>query len=299
MNREPELPIEDDSEDTYRLQDAQPERSEPELVTAGDSSATGPVASEFVFHRSAVKRPQPSKQPGHKKGAKKKKKSKHRRGTHAAGEPLLSAIWYPVTGGGILVLLLYSVLLWAAPLVPIGIIAQLLYMVVLAYVGLLFLETANFTLEGIPQPPRLPDLSWENFSAGVTALIAVLIAMLPSLVAPVVWSEPNPVAKLLLLAAGMYYLPMAFIILADLESEWALNPLLVWRGIAGMLGPYLGLVTLAAAGYVILSIGLLLTPVPRLLIGLPERFLLLYVTVALLRAIGIVYLRRRLRRREF
>ena len=73
--------------------------------------------------------------------------------------------------------------------------------------------------------------------------------------------------------------------------------MLVWRGIAGMLGPYLGLVTLAAAGYVILSIGLLLTPVPRLLIGLPERFLLLYVTVALLRAIGIVYLRRRLRRR--
>ncbi len=95
----------------------------------------------------------------------------------------------------------------------------------------------------------------------------------------------------------MYYLPMAFILLADLESERALNPLLAWRGIVSMPGPYLGLVTLAVVAFLIPSIGLLLTPLPRILIRLPQLYLLFYVTVALLRAIGIVYLRRRLGRR--
>lgn len=204
--------------------------------------------------------------------------------------PLISAVWYPLTGSGAIVIGLYAVLLVFAPLIPIPLIGPIVMFVVLAYVGLLFLETASFTLSNIPTGPQLPGFTWGNLEAGTYSLVAILIAHLPRLVGGY-FVELNRLDVLLLTLAGLYYLPMAFLAIAELENEWALNPFLVIRGIVRMPGAYIALVTLAGALFFGLTYLLMLIDVPFLQ-DLGARLGLIYVTVALMRAVSLVYVHR-------
>ncbi len=212
--------------------------------------------------------------------------------------PPISALWYPLTGSGSMVLMLYAFLLGVAPLIPVPLLGPLVTLVVAAYIGLLFLETASFTVSGIPQGPRLPGLSFENVTAGVFSLAAVLISQIPRFVGGFFIGQTGDVSLiviLLLTMVGFYYVPMAFLALAVLENERALNPILVVRGISRMPGAYLALVTLAGVAFIVLSllIRLLRLPVPVVYLG--SNFVLIYVTVALMRAVALVYIRRGLK----
>ena len=192
-----------------------------------------------------------------------------------------------------MVLMLYAFLLAVAPLIPF--VGPLVTLVVVAYIGLLFLETASFTLSGTPQGPRLPGFSTDNVTAGLFSLAAVLISQIPRFVG--LWivggtGEVAPIVVSLLTMMGFYYVPMAFVAIAVLENEWALNPILVIRGISRMPGAYLALVTVAGIAFVIsaLLIGLFSLPAP--FVYLCVNLLLIYVTVALMRAVALVYCRR-------
>lgn len=226
------------------------------------------------------------------RGGSKKRKKKRRRGP---GLSIAEALLYPLKGNGPLVLGLYGILLWIVPFIPLMVFQAIAALLVAAFVGLLFLETANFTLEGIEHPPRFPDFSLEMFGAGMMALVAIMIGMIPSYVGGYLGLLGIPIARLLLMAATMYYVPMAFVVLADRENEAALNPLLVLRQITRMPFSYLSLVTAAALLYVVPSLGLMFAPVPELVGLFAQPFLLLYSVTALMRAVGRVYLARGLR----
>jgi len=204
--------------------------------------------------------------------------------------PLISAVWYPLTGSGAMVIGLYAALLVFAPLIPVPLIGPIVMFFVLAYVGLLFLETASFTLANIPTGPQLPGFTWGNLEAGTYSLVAILISHLPRLVGGYFF-ELSSLDSLLLTLAGLYYVPMAFLAIAELENEWALNPLLVLRGIVRMPGTYFGLVTLAGATFFGLTFLLVLLDMP-LLQDLGGRFGLIFLTVALMRAVALVYVHR-------
>ena len=220
------------------------------------------------------------------------KKKKRRKRRSDAGPSIVSAMWYPLTGMGPAVLSAYAALLWMAMNVGFGIVQMIALLLISAAVGVLFLEIANFTLENIPAGPRFFEVSWESFSVGMFAMVAVLISRLPHMIGTYAMRSAgtvSPQLELLLIAAGLYYLPMAIVALADLESESALNPLIVFRGIARMPGAYFGLVTLAAVGLLTPTLLMLILPVPALVRDLLTPLLILYVAAALIRAIALVY----------
>lgn len=212
-------------------------------------------------------------------------------------ETLLSSMWYPLTGQGALVLPAYAALLCLATSGLIPFVGMIVSLVVGAYVSLLFLETANFTLERVPSGPRFPGLDWNSFSAGMMGLIATLIARLPHLIGTILMRRAEvslPIVEQMLLAVGMVYIPMAFLALSDLESERGLNPLYVVRGIGRMPGPYFALVGLAGAAYFLPMLALILAGAPGWVQALVSSLLLLYVLVVLMRAMALVYRRRKI-----
>jgi len=220
----------------------------------------------------------------------KRRKKKRRR---APQSPLISALWYPLTGTGSMVLMIYAFLLGTAPLIPL--LGPLIMLMVLAYIGLLFLETASFTVSDIQQGPRLPGFSTENLTAGFYSLVAVLISQIPRFVGQYLigrTDEVSPIVVQLLTIAGFYYVPMAFLALAVLESERALNPILVIRGISRMPGPYLALVTLSGIAFIMLALPMGLFKLPIYVVYFGRKFVLIYVNVALIRAVALVYHRR-------
>lgn len=212
------------------------------------------------------------------------------------GDTLVSAMWYPLSGQGIRVLGLYTLLFWLVPNVPIPGVREILLLAIYGYVGLLFLESAKFALDRIPLGPRLPDLNLEDIQTGLYALIVVLISGVPYFLtlSPIVSALiSTPMSRLLLMIAGvfcsLFYIPMGFLVLADLENESALNPLVVFRGIGKMIGPYFGLFSLAAVSYVIPLFVMMRSDIHWVLVGLIRSFLLIYLFIALMRAVAIVF----------
>lgn len=89
---------------------------------------------------------------------------------------------------------------------------------------------------------------------------------------------------------------MAFLVLAELESEEAWNPLVVVRGIARMRGVYFVQVTAAVVLFVGLTLGVYFLPIRGILFGgmlrkTLEHFVMIYTMVALVRAVALAYLR--------
>lgn len=226
------------------------------------------------------------------------KKKRRRKRRRDSGPPLVSALSYPLLGMGPVVLACYAVLLWMVVNIGFPIAQMIAVLLISAAVGLMFLEIASFTLEGIPSAVRFFELSWESFSVGMFAMVAVLISRLPHLIGVYAMHTTglaSPVMELLLIALGMYYLPMAIIVLADAESERGLNPLLVVRGIAQMPGAYLGLVTLAAAAYLAPALLMHVFQAHPLVRDLLTPLLMLYVAAVLIRAVALLYRRRGVR----
>ena len=195
----------------------------PRAQTGSPSHAKSePATQEESVFRPARGREGPSGQPKRRKS----RKTRRSRPAEASARSLISALWYPATGGGIFVILLYAFLFPSSRGSFFLVITLLWNLFVLAYVGLLFLETAAFTLAGLPQGPRLPGLSWGNFTAGMYALVAVVIARTPLFLGMLVMDQmPElPVAAgvlvvVILSATAFYYLPMAFLALAELAGN--------------------------------------------------------------------------------
>ena len=275
---------------------------EQEKPTAAPRAQTGspsraksePATQEESVFLPARGREGPSGQPKRRKS----RKSRRSRPDEVSARSLISALWYPATGGGIFVILLYALLLVGSSFLIFPILGFVVHLVLAAYVGLLFLETAAFTLAGMHQGPRLPELSWGNFTAGMYALVAVLIARIPVFVGHRVVANrldlsegTQTLIELLLTVAGLYYLPMAFLALAELESEEAWNPLVVLRGIGRMPLRYLAQVTAAGGVLIGLTGAVHWLPVPGLVRTLLGNLILLYVVVALMRAVALTFRR--------
>jgi len=214
-------------------------------------------------------------------------------------EPSLgSALVYPFTGSGVKLLLLYSVLMWLASLVPFPILTAAVSIPMMIYVSVLLLETANFTLEGIPSGPTAPDwVNWDTITVGLLGLAAFLTAGIPFAVGSWILAKLE-VSSLLLqfafLALAMFYLPMAFLALAERQNERALNPLLVFRGMKRLLGPYAVLCTVASLAYVLPLFVLILLEAPSFVIYFAVIFLMIYVSTALVRAVALIARKREL-----
>lgn len=210
--------------------------------------------------------------------------------------PLISSVWYPLTGSGWWVVPFFGGLLGLMQLVPIPLIGSLMMMLVTLHVALLFLETANYTLEAIETGPRFPFLSLESLAAGMYGLTTVMIAGIPLIVGSVILNRlgvEHAVPRLLLLACSMLYVPMGFLALAELENEHALNPLIVFRGMRRMKGRYFVLVGIAVAAFVVPAIAFSYF-IPYQFFELPLRaVVLIYTTTALMRAVAISSRRKR------
>jgi hypothetical protein len=203
--------------------------------------------------------------------------------------PLVSAAWYPIQGGGWKVLVVYSLLLWAATILPL--VGAFIGLIVMVCHSVLLLETANYTLEGIPGGPQFPDLlSWDTISAGLMGLVIFMIAGLPLLAGVVVAVRLGvfpPALQIGLVSAALFYLPMAFLALAEEQNERALNPLLVFRGIKQLAVAYVVLCGLAAAVFLIPQYIVMLFGTPLAWQLLAFSICWLYVSVALMRAVAL------------
>lgn len=271
--------------------------SEPSHGTGGQGPTTG--SNEPVFRAApetkSVFRPAAGTAEGPRRGQRPVPKKPRRRKRSAKVPPLASALWYPLTGAGTFVLALYAVLLSLAKgalMIPLG--GWLFALVVEAYVGLLFLETAAFTLARVRQGPRLPGLSFSNIATGLFALVAMMIAGAPLLIKQLTMGTTgvlSPPIDVALFVVALCYTPMAFLALAVMESEWALNPLVVFRGIVRMPVIYFSLVGLAAVGFLVPAVAVFKTGIHPLLADLAWTYLLIYVVVALMRAVTLAYVR--------
>jgi hypothetical protein len=204
--------------------------------------------------------------------------------------PLLSAAWFPLTGSGWKVLLLYSGLLWAATLLPL--VGAGIAFIVMVLHSVLLLETANYTLEGIPGGPRFPDvLSWDTISAGLMGLVAFMIAGLPLLIGAAITFKLGgfpPALQIVLVSVALFYLPMAFLALAEQQNERALNPLLVFRGIKKLPVPYVALCGVATSAFLFPQFALMFLGPPPAAQMFLFSFAWLYVSIALIRAVALV-----------
>lgn len=206
-------------------------------------------------------------------------------------QPLSSAFRFPLADGGWKVLSTYALLYWTALTLPlvgpvIGVIAMVLHAVLL-------LETAENTGEGIPGGPEVPDLlNWDTISAGLTGMAVFAIAGSPLLLGLMVAQWLNlvvPVLQVAMTALAMFYLPAAFLALTDLQSERALNPVLVFRAIRKSGRTYAGLCGVAAAGFLVPQLVLLVLVLgtPPILHQLVFSCGWVYVSTALLRAVAL------------
>ncbi|MFQ5734103.1 MAG: hypothetical protein ACE5KM_19380 [Planctomycetaceae bacterium] len=201
--------------------------------------------------------------------------------------PLISALWYPLTGSGWRLVPVYAAFL-AMAIVPV--VGSILAMFGAIFTSSLLLVTANYTLEGIPSGPQSPDLlSWDTIIAAMMGLVAFLISGVPTFIGLFVMSMLggiNPMAAVVLTAAGLFYAPMAFLALASEQHEGALNPRAVLRGIRSMLLPYVLLWAVAAVAFIAMLFAVYLT-VPVALVPCIG-FALVYTATALLRAVALV-----------
>lgn len=203
---------------------------------------------------------------------------------------VVSAIWYPITGSGWRLVSFYAGLLWLGRIIPfVGVLLSLFAMI---FIAVLLLESANYVLEEIPGGPQSPEwLSWSAISAGLMGLVAFLISGAPLLIGLVIMLKlggVNPFAQLLLMAVSLFYLPMAFVALADRQNESALNPLLVADGIRKLLFPYLIACGIAAAVFVIPTAIVLVMDVHPFASQIVMSLLLVYTATALIRAVALL-----------
>lgn len=205
---------------------------------------------------------------------------------------LVSSLWFPLTGSGWWVVPALGFTMGLGQLVPIPIVDTLVKLLVTLHVALLFLETANYTLQAIETGPRMPLLGWESLPAGMYGLTTVMIALIPMGIGAAIlkWlGVATAVPYLLLTACGMFYIPMGFLALAELENEHALNPLLVIRGILRMGSRYFALVSIAGAIYVLPAFAIMrIGMYPFFEVPL-RAILLVYTTTAVMRAVAISF----------
>ncbi|HUG89457.1 MAG TPA: hypothetical protein VML55_01400, partial [Planctomycetaceae bacterium] len=278
---------------TYTLK--LPER--PETIDRGPPGAAAPDSTVSGSSGHAAGEVDGETRPERSRARPRRRKRKRRRDrTQPRPVPavsLRSALAYPLEGAGLGVLAMYAVLLGFSRLVPV--VGPLLAVVVLVYMALLFLETASATLDGVPGGPRFPSLDLADVQAALFGVAVMVIGILPyvagrSIVARL--GGASPVWELLFWPLPMYYLPMAFLVLADSGTERGLDPRLVVGAIGKVGGVYFVLVTLAAAAFLVPSVTLTLLELSPLLLEPINGFLLMYLMAALLRAVGILYLRK-------
>ena len=206
--------------------------------------------------------------------------------------PVVSAIWYPFTGTGWRLIPILTLVVWLARLNPIPILDIILLLLVMSLVAVLLLETANYAIEEIPGGPQTPDwLSLKTIGVGMTGLVAFAISGIPLMIGLSMMSrigEINPYVVMLLLAASLFYLPMAFLALAERQNESALNPLVVFGGIRRMLVPYLIVCAIAFVMFALPATLFLVFGTYRIVRDLLLNFLLIYTGTALMRAVALL-----------
>jgi hypothetical protein len=204
-------------------------------------------------------------------------------------QPVASAFQFPLAEGAWRVSLTYALLFWAALVLPL--IGPVIALVVLPLHAVLLLETAENTREEVPGGPQFPDLlSWDTISAGLTGMAAFAIAGSPLLLGVMVAARLNfvvPVLQVALTAVGLFYVPAAFLALAEHQSERALNPILVFRAMKRLASTYAGLCGLAAAGFLIPQLVLLALKIPTVLQHLVFSCAWVYASTALQRAVAL------------
>lgn len=205
---------------------------------------------------------------------------------------IVSAIWYPFTGNGWRLIPILTLAVWLARLNPIPILDIILLLLVMSLVAVLLLETANYAIEEIPGGPQTPDwLSLRTIGIGMTGLVAFAISGIPLIVGLSMMSrigEINPYIVMLLLATSLFYLPMAFLALAERQNESALNPLVVLDGIRRMLVPYLMVCGIAFVMFALPAMLFLVFGTYRIVRDLLLNFLLIYTGTALMRAVALL-----------
>ena len=212
--------------------------------------------------------------------------------------PLISAAVYPFTGSGVKLLIAYSFVLWLAGVVPV--VGPVFGIAGMTFIAVMLLETATFTLEEVPSGPQIPEwFNWGTIRVGLMGLVAFMTAGVPLIVGVAVmvrtgtWSTATDekwraATQLALVAVGFFYVPMAFLALAEQQSERALNPMRVFRGMKKMLAAYLLLCTIAAVVYLAPLCLLILLGAHSLTLWFASNFLLVYVAAALIRAVALV-----------
>jgi hypothetical protein len=210
--------------------------------------------------------------------------------------PVVSALWYPIQGGGWKVLFVYSVLFLGATILPL--VGSVIGLIVMVCHSVLLLETANYTLEGIPGGPRFPDLlSWDTISAGLMGLVIFMIAGIPlmaGIILAIRLGGLPPAWQMGLVSAALFYLPMAFLALAEQQNERALNPLLVFRGMKQLAVAYVVLCGIAAAVFLLPQYIVMLLGPPRVAQWLAFSVAWVYVSTALMRAVALAARKRNL-----
>ena len=285
-----------DEEDTYRLMPVEPSPVDPpaDVVPEDDVWLTsGPAGEKPKRRKRKRKRKSPSDEPANEPAS--TLADEFPEWTADSGwreRSLISAVWFPFTGSGMKLLPPYIVMLWVGAIFPIPFVGALIGMFVLVYLSVLLLETSNYTLEGIPLGPQVPEwMSWDTISVGLMGLIVFLTAGLPMVIGSAVMSRMPaqvPWVVITLMSAGFFYIPMGFLALAGIEDEKALNPLCVFRGMRKMLLPYLVLCGIAAAVFLIPLYLLLMFEPPVFVLKSACVALLVSVSASLMRAVALV-----------
>jgi Protein of unknown function (DUF4013) len=215
----------------------------------------------------------------------------------------ISAIPYPVAGGGVFFLASYCALLFLGSLFPVFFPLSTFLVIFLFLANLYPLEIVRVSAEGEKSLPHWPDgsdiVEWIRRGGKILVVTAIALApliafnvwilrrMIPR-IAPVVAQLKGPGAwpalefaagawlptflwgNALLLIVCLAYYPMSLAFAAVWDTVWpALNPLLIARGIRSCGLDYLGYLVLlvaSSAGVVLGAVALRLVPFGFLLL---------------------------------
>ncbi|RME73730.1 MAG: hypothetical protein D6785_16725 [Planctomycetota bacterium] len=205
---------------------------------------------------------------------------------------LISSLWYPLQGPGILSLVLLGVFFYFSMWIPI--MGWLMGLGVLGYAFSFFYTIISHTAGGMNQPPQLPEYS-DPFEDAIKPLILTLGTFL-FYFAPfyyVNFTSPQiTVLHYITLGIGLFFLPMAMLAIAIYRTFAALNPILQIQAISAILPQYLGILAfLFFAVFAIILASPLLTPilmipVVNILVIMAYPF---YILAVLSRILGLIY----------
>jgi hypothetical protein len=209
---------------------------------------------------------------------------------------LAGAFAYPFQGQGLWMLVVAPPLLaaaeFAAHFVLFGFIGWLL---LTAYMVAFMFKIVRHSATGEAEPPPWPDIgSDEIFRPLFLFVAASFVYFIPALI--VLTTGGSTLVFLVLLAAGVFFLPMAITIVVMSNSFLALNPVLIVRSILRVPLEYLVVVTMSAVVFILrvsVDTGLQVQydkhPLGFLVIAVLQSGVGLYFTMVQMRVLGVMF----------